>query len=151
MKKQILDAEKRAQIITVLSVGGTLALAAKHVGCCRTTIYRTADSDPKFRNQLHEARTSTEIEFLETIKYHGGRQSKCWQAARWALQHMNPDRFARKAFTMPLAEVKDLISQVLAAIADEIRDPKTRAAVRRRIRNLVDSAIRKAKDRARDS
>src|SRR6266536_3340620 len=109
MKKQILDSDKRAQIITVLSVGGTYGLAAKHVGCSRQTIYATADRDPEFKKQLSEARASTEIEFLETIKYHAGRQTKSWQAAKWALQHMNPDRFARKAFTLPLADVKDLI------------------------------------------
>src|SRR5262245_35398632 len=132
MKKQILDDEKRARIITILSVGGTYALAAQHVGCSRQTIFRAANRDPEFRKRLDEAKSSTEIQFLETIKV-AGIENKCWQAAKWALQHMHPDRYARKAFTLPLADVKALISQVLDTIAKAISDSKTHAKVRRRV------------------
>jgi hypothetical protein len=146
--KPILDSEKRAKIVTVLTLGGTFALAAQHVGCSRVTIFRTAKRDPDFRKELDNAMASTEIQFLQTIQAAGKDN---WQAAKWALQHMHPDRYARKAFTMSLADVKDLISQLLDAIAEVIRDPATRAAVRRRIRKLTDSAIRQAKERARDT
>jgi hypothetical protein len=149
MKKPLLDDDKRSEIITVLALGGTFALAAHHVGCSRATIFRAAKLEPEFRKQLTEAMASTEIQFLKTIK-RAGSENKCWQAAKWALEHMHPDRYARKAFTMPLADVKDLVSQVLDAIAQEITDYKTRVAVRRRIRRLVDGAIRKAKERARE-
>jgi len=147
--KPSLDPEKRGKIIGVLTVGGTFALAAQHVGCSRATIFRAARLDPNFRKQLDAAMASTEIEFLETIKHHAGKQTMSWQAAKWALQHMNPDRFARKAFTIPLDDVKDLISQVLDAIASDITDYKTRVSVRRHVRALVDVTIRKAKERAR--
>jgi hypothetical protein len=144
--KKILDDKRRAAIIGVLSVGGTYALAAQRVGCCRRTIFRTANRDPKFRRQLNRAKSRTEYQFLKTIE-RAGKDN--WQAARWALQHVHPDRYNRRAFTMSLAEVKDLISQFLEAIAQEITDSKTRMAIRRRIKRLTDSAIAKAKERAR--
>lgn len=148
--KTTLDPEKRKKILNVLTVGGTFALAAQHVGCSRATIFRAARQDPDFRNQLNEAMATTELEFLETLKLHAGKDNHCWQAAKWGLQHMNPDRYARRAFTIPLPDVKDLISQVLDAVAQGITDTKTRTAVRRRVRGLVDVAVRKAKERARE-
>jgi hypothetical protein len=69
--------------------------------------------------------------------------------ARWALQHMHPDRYARRPLTMGINDVKDLIQQVMHAIAARIKDPPTRAAVRRAIRSLVGDAVRKCKEQQR--
>jgi len=144
--KEILDDKKKGEVCGILSVGGTFAMAAHHVGCSRMTIYRTANRDPEFKRRIYRAQTKSERIFLRTIK-RAATQTRYWTAARWALQHMYPDRYARRPFTMGLADVKDLISQVMNAIAAAIKDPPTRAAVRKAIRSLVDDAVRKSKER----
>lgn len=144
--KPILDATKRAQICAILTVGGTKRAAAQYVGCSPRTIHNTASRDPEFKRQLEQTQISPEITFLKTL--HTAGQEK-WQAAKWALQHMYPDRYARKAATMALVDVKDLISQLLAAIVKVIPDSATRAAVRRKVRQITRAAVRKARTQQR--
>ncbi len=144
--KPILDATKRAQICAILTVGGTKRLAAKFVGCSTQTIYNTAQRDSEFKRQLDQTQVSPEITFLKTL--HSAAQEK-WQAAKWALQHMYPYRYARKAAAMSVEDVKDLISQLLAAIVKVIPDSKIRAAVRRQVRLITRAAIRKASNNHR--
>ncbi|HEY2760133.1 MAG TPA: hypothetical protein VGI75_05305 [Pirellulales bacterium] len=141
--KPILDATKRAKICGILSVGGTYRMAAKFVGCSRQTIRNTAKRDPEFQRQLDQTQVSPEITFLKTL--HTAAQDK-WLAAKWALQHMYPDRYARKAATMAVYDVKDLISQLVTAITKVIPDSKTRALVRRKVRQITGAAIRKTRD-----
>jgi hypothetical protein len=146
--KPILDERKRGVVCGILAVGGSFQLAAQRVGCSRQTIRNTANRDPVFRKQLHEAQTNPEILFLNTIR-EAGQQAKFWPAAKWALQHMNPDRYTRKARTMSLSEVRELISQMVGAIAKAIPDAHVRAEVRRRIYKLTGQRLRKVKESRR--
>ncbi len=118
-------------------------MAAKHVGCCCKTIHNTANRDPKFRRQLDQTQVSPELTFLKTV--HAAGQEK-WQAARWALQHMYPDRYARKARTIPVADVKLILSQLIATVRNAIADRKIRAAVLKRLRAVAAVEIRKAQN-----
>ena len=140
--KPVLDQTKRAKICGILQVGGTYRMAAKFVGCSRHTIRNTANRDPEFQRQLDQTQVSPEITFLKTL--HDAAQDK-WQAAKWALQHMYPDRYGRRAATMAIDDVKDLISQLLAAITKVIPDSNIRAAVRRQVRQITGAAIRKTR------
>jgi len=147
--RPILDEDKRNEIIGVISVGGTYALAARKVGCSRQTIRRTAARDPEFRRRLNEARAAPEHKFLKTIEAAAG-EKKYWQAAKWALQHEYPDRYGRKPRTMTLADVKDLVTQLLEAVLQVIPDSTIRAAVRRRVYKVSGDSLRKAKEHTRD-
>jgi len=142
--KTILDDKKKGEICGILAVGGTFAMAAMRVGCSRMTIYRTAHRDPEFRKRMHRAQTRPEKTFLKTIT-RAAQETRYWGAARWALQHMYPDRYARRPLTMRLEDVKDLMSQILDALAEVITDPATRAAIRRRVRQLTKHAAAKCR------
>ncbi|HEY2881666.1 MAG TPA: hypothetical protein VGJ15_04520 [Pirellulales bacterium] len=146
MRKKVLDDSKRAAICGILSIGGTKKMAANYVGCSRHTIRNTAMRDPEFRRQLAQTKVSPEITYLKTL-YSAGQEK--WTAAKWALQHMYPDRYARKPMTMELGDVKDLISQLLAAIVKVIPNSKIRAAVRRNVRVMTRAAIRKTRNQCR--
>ncbi|MCG8583772.1 MAG: hypothetical protein MI757_03575 [Pirellulales bacterium] len=43
-RPSVLDDKKRSQIIGVVALGGSIATAARAVGCCPRTIYNTARS-----------------------------------------------------------------------------------------------------------
>jgi hypothetical protein len=142
--KPILDESKRQKICGVLVVGGTYQLAARAVGCSRHTIRNTAKRDPAFAEMLQKAKANPELFFLNTIRQ-AALEPKYWPAAKWALQHMYPDRYSRKAWTMSIAEVKELVTQLVGSIVEVIPDRHIRAEVRRRVYRLTGAAIRKTK------
>jgi hypothetical protein len=144
--KPVLDESKRQTICSILAVGGTYGLAAHAVGCARQTIRNTANRDPAFAKKLQEAKANPEVFFLSTIRK-AAQDPKYWTAAKWALQHMYPDRYMRKAWTMSIAEVKDLVSQLVGSIVQVIPDRHMRAEVRRRVYRLTGAAIREAKNK----
>jgi hypothetical protein len=147
--KTILDDKKKGEICGILAVGGTYAMAAKRVGCSRMTIWRAANRDPEFRKRMYRAQTRPEKTFLNTIS-RAAKETRYWSAARWALQHMYPDRYARRPLTMRLSDVKNLISQILHGITEVVPDQATRAAIRRRLRQMTSEAVEKCKQDHRE-
>jgi transposase-like protein len=143
----ILDETKRREVCAILSVGGTRAMAARYVGCSQRTLRRAAQRDLRFRQQLRKTEISPEITFLKTM-LNAGSDVKHWQAAKWALQHIYPDRYARRPQTLTIEQTKDLISQVIKSIGKKVPDPKTRAAIHRQIAKITRRSTRK-KTRAR--
>jgi hypothetical protein len=145
--KKTLDDEKRAAIYGILAVGGTRRLAARYVGCSPATIHNTVLRDAEFRRRIRKAEVRAEYDFLSTIRAAAAKKdARYWQAAKWALQHMYPERYSRRARTMALEDVKDLISHLLAAILKVIPESSLRAAVRLQVRTVAGAAIRKAKE-----
>ena len=51
-RPEVLDAGKRDQIVSIVSVGGTVAMAAEAVGCCPRTIYYAAERDEEFKKRI---------------------------------------------------------------------------------------------------
>ncbi|HTQ40327.1 MAG TPA: hypothetical protein VMJ32_14980 [Pirellulales bacterium] len=134
-----LDEAKRKAICAILSVGGTRRMAARFVGCAERTIRNTAARDPAFRRALKQTDVSPEITFLKTL-FNAASDAKHWQAAKWALQHIYPERYARRPQTFTIDQTKELLSQMIQSIDKAIPDEKTRAAIRRKIRILAGAA-----------
>lgn len=117
-----LDEAKRNEIITVLRLGGTIAVAAQFVGCCSRTIYNTADRDPEFGKRMQRARASHEITLLKRID-DAASDPKYWRAAAWQLEHMYPDRYQKRAansLPIPLFHefMHDLVGMFMKAIPE---------------------------------
>ncbi len=146
--KQILDDKRRSEIAAILAVGGTYAMAARYVGCDRGTIRNTTARDPQFAEQLAKAQSGAEFQFLHTIK-EAGKETRYWQAAKWALEHMYPDRYRRQPRTMALEAVKDLISQLMRAALHNVEDSSVRAQIRLNFRVITGETFRKLKERPR--
>jgi hypothetical protein len=144
--KNILDQPAQSAICGILAVGGTFELAARYVGCSRKTIYNTANRDPEFREKLKQSQSGNELVFLNTIK-EAGKQTKYWAAAKFALQHMYPERYARKPGTMHVKDVQDLVGQIVRAVVAVVPDVALRNAIRLKIRNLVGPYFHKAKEK----
>ncbi len=115
-RKPLLDDAKQREICAILSVGGTRSVAAKYVGCCVDTIRRTALRDKVFAERIQKAEPSTEITFLKSIQT-AAKESRNWRAAAWALEHLFPERYARRA-NSPLT--REQITEILTQFAEEL-------------------------------
>ena len=115
-RKRRLDEAKQNEICAILSVGGTRAIAAKYVGCCPSTIRRAAQRDRAFAERLQKAEQASEITFLKHIQT-AAKESRNWRAAAWALEHLFPERYARRA-NRPMT--REQVTEILTNFAEEL-------------------------------
>ena len=132
-RKRILDGYRRCEILAILTAGGTRDTAAKYVGCSVPTIQNTADRDPKFAEKLRKAEQGTEIAYLENIRK-AARNERYWRAAAWALERINPSRYARRSpDAITIEEIKDLLGQLAEIITEEVPVAKYRKGILKRL------------------
>ena len=115
-RKHLLDEAKQKEICAILSVGGTRTIAAKYVGCSVSTIRRAEQRDPAFAERLQKAGQASEITFLTQIQT-AAKESRNWRAAAWALEHLFPDRYARRP-NRPMT--REQVTEILTNFAEEL-------------------------------
>jgi hypothetical protein len=89
----LLDTTKRNEVLAILSLGCSQAVAADYVGCTASTIYRTACRDPEFARRLRHARNQAEVSLLKNIHNAAAADPKFWRAGAWALERSKPGRY----------------------------------------------------------
>ena len=125
-----LDEDKRTTIVTVLTLGGTIALAARTVGCCPRTIYNTATRDPEFGKRMQRARANHELKLLKRID-DAASDPKYWRAAAWQLERMYPDRYQpRAAHSFPVPVIDQMMQELVGIVKKYLpsRDARDRLA-----------------------
>lgn len=132
-RKRILDGYKRREILAILAVGGSREMAAGYVGCSPTTIQNTADRDGKFAEQLRRKEKQWEIGYLDSIRT-AARNERYWRAAAWALERINPGRYARRSpDAITIDQVKELLKQFAEVIVEEVPVDRYRKAIIKRL------------------
>lgn len=132
-----LDEMKRREVCAILAVGCTRRVAAAYVGCSYSTLWRAAVRDPSFAEQLHRARAQHEIAFLHSIQS-AAKKEQHWRAAAWALEHMYPERYARRRGRgLTSAQVRELLNRFAQFVADEVTDEAAQQRIVRRLRRFV--------------
>ena len=117
-----LDDTKRGQILGVLSVGGCMATAAAAVGCCVRTIYNTAERDPKFKQDMLNARAMDEVKMLKCID-NAAEQPKYWRAAVWKLERLHPERYRpQPAGMFSMADMHKFTADLIKILCDTVPD-----------------------------
>lgn len=133
----VLDAVKRREICAILTAGGSRALAARYVGCARSTIGATAVRDLEFHRQLQRASVQHEIMNLRNIQS-AAKNEKYWRAAAWTLERCYPDRYGQRSATTVTAEnVSQLLGKVAELLVEEIPDRNTRRRILERLDRLT--------------
>ena len=134
-RRRILDGYKRREILAILAVGGSREIAAKYVGCCTSTIQNTADRDPKFAQQLRRKEKQWEIGYLDNIRI-AARNERYWRAAAWALERLNPERYARRGpDVITINQLKTLLKEFTEIIVEEV-PAKYRKSILKRFRAI---------------
>jgi len=115
-----LDQAKKAQILAIVSLGGTRSMAARFVGCTVQTIRNEARRDPEFAAALAKAADTPELTYLQSIRK-AAQESRYWRAAAWALERTRPQRYGlRRPDTISFAQMRQFISELVAIVTDEV-------------------------------
>ena len=118
----VLDSAKRGHIVSVIALGGSVATAARTVGCSARTIYSTARRDEEFRNDIQRARAQRELTLLKLIQT-AAEQPQYWRAAAWLLERVFPDRYARKpARAIRITDHQASLDFVLNVVHAEVQE-----------------------------
>ena len=119
-RRPVLDEDKRREVCAILSMGGSRRLAARYVGCAHTTIRNTAERDPEFLAQLHQAEGQHELLYLRSIQS-AAKKEQYWRAAAWVLERRYPERYAkRRPGTVTAAQIIELLGQFAEVIVQEL-------------------------------
>ena len=119
-RRPVLDDEKRAQIVAILSVGCSQNMAAQYVGCASRTIQRTAERDPKFAEELREAKGNAELGLVKNIR-NAAKKEQYWRAAAWALERGFPEKYARRGpDVITVEQIGLLLTKFSEIIVEEV-------------------------------
>jgi hypothetical protein len=124
-RPRLLDDTRKAEIIGIISAGGSRTMAAEFVGCALTTIYAEARRDEEFDRQLRRAAVRPILWHLNNIQKQAERS---WRASAWLLERAYPQQFARRgAETM----TRDDFNQAANLLLDTAQRVLGRRAARR--------------------
>ncbi len=128
---------KRREICAILAVGCTRTAAARYVGCHPDTIRNTAKREPDFAAALVQAESQHEIRHLTHINA-AAKEGRYWRAAAWALERVNPDRYAgRRPHTITVQQISEVLSQFAGVMLEEVSDPELQKRVFARLSDLT--------------
>jgi hypothetical protein len=116
--RNILDADKRQTIVSLLANGSSRRVAARFIGCAPSTITYTAARCPEFAERLVRAEQTAEVGLLQRVQA-AAKLEKHWRAAAWLLERRNPEDFAARA---PRLLSGDQVAAVLEQIIEVLRD-----------------------------
>ncbi len=153
MRKRVLDESKQKEILAILAVGCSQSMAAKYVGCSPQTIRNEAERNPKFAEQMRQAKGNMELGLIRNIR-NAAKKEQYWRAAAWALERCFPERYARRG---PDVITADQLAEILSQFADRImqlmpdRDRKALVKDAQQIAQTFSHSLGKNKGAADDS
>ncbi|HVU87338.1 MAG TPA: hypothetical protein VHD36_08450 [Pirellulales bacterium] len=119
-----IDPVKQTEIVTIVSVGGSLRTAAKHVGSTLAAVRQEVEGNPEFAERLKRAESHFEVIHLSNIQQAG---KKSWNASAWLLERVFPERFGkRRPRTIAVEQLKEVLDELAKTITDEVSDPDRR-------------------------
>jgi hypothetical protein len=140
----VLNADKKREILAILSVGCRRRVAAAYVGCTVATIRNTARRDPDFARQLSHAENKAEVVYLTNIRK-AAEKEQYWRAAAWALERINPEDYVlRRPGTVTVDQLENLLAQVAKTILAPIADVQVREQILSRLEALIASLAQPA-------
>ena len=130
-RHRILDAKKKSEAATLVSIGLTLTECARYVGCSVMTLRREMARDDEFARDIESAEVRAQIEAIRGIR---GASSTHWRAAAWYLERTNPRRFGRPSLrNFRPDEIAAVFDAVISAVTDEVDDIRLRERICRRL------------------
>jgi hypothetical protein len=141
--KPVLDNDRKNDVILVLGLDGTIKMAANYVGCSQRALYCNAKRDPEFKKTILRAKSDIDLGCLKTVKK-VAHDDQNWRAANQLLKYLDPDQYSRKPDTIPVKHAQLLMTELAAAIGDEIDDDAKRERIHRRF-GIIAGNIRDGK------
>ncbi len=146
-RPRALNETKRREICALVSAGAGIKRAAQYVGCSYSTICREASRDENFREQLRQAKATTQLAPLQAMRQ---AVQTNWRAAAWMLERSDPDQFGRQhRNTLGAKELRALARDLMAIFDDVVENPILREQVTHRVDATINYAMRHAWDKRR--
>jgi hypothetical protein len=123
-----LDDRAKETVLTVVTLGGTLKMAAEMVGCSERAVYQVAQQDADFKKAIRSRRNSAELNCLRTMN-DAAENPKNWAAAFCLLKSLRPERYARPANTIPIKEAKVLMKELANGICSAVTSDQSREEI----------------------
>lgn len=133
-----LDGKKRLKICALLSVGFSQNMAARYVSCAPNTIRNEAERDPKFAEELQQAKCNVELSLINNVR-NAAKKEQYWRAAAWMLERGFPEKYAQRDPDVITAEQ---LAQILSQLAEQIVESVPVAAYRKNIVKVFESVAR---------
>lgn len=132
----VLDEKKQLQIVAILSVGCSQAVAAQFVGCAPSTIQNTAERNSKFAKELSKAKSNAELALVKNIR-NAANKEQYWRAAAWALERGFPEKYARRGpDVITVEQIGILLTRFAEIIIEEVPEG-SRAIILKRLNTLA--------------
>jgi len=133
MKKRILSAAERSEILALLSAGYSRTTAVKYIRSTPDTLRRAIAEDADFAEQVARAEEGSEVFYLSCIR-RAALKEQYWRAAAWVLERRLPERYGNKKPETPTAEqLQQFLENCIQIIAEELPDGEKRTQILNRL------------------
>ena len=135
---RILTEEQRREVCGVLGLGCSRATAAKRVGCLEEELYEESSRNPVFATEMRLAESAYELRHMKNV-YEAAVDPKNWRVSVWALEHVLPERYARRdPGRVNENQMRRIVGKVVDILVEEVSDEVIRNNIHRRIESLLD-------------
>ncbi len=115
-----LDSDKRRRIVALLDIGCSRRAAARCVGCAPSTIARTAQQIPEFRDEVARAESNLEVDLLKSVR-NAAKNERYWHAAAWLLERkFAPDYIPNPPQLFTIEQIGQLFTAILESLREQI-------------------------------
>ena len=116
----IFDDFKQQQLVSLVTAGCSIALAARYLGLNRRTITYALKHNPDLKLRVDQARVACELVPLGQIRT-AGRET--WRAGAWYLERVRPRRYrGGKSKRLGVEQAVRLINRLIDSITAEVED-----------------------------
>ncbi len=145
-RPRALDDGKRREVCAFLAAGASLKQAAEYVGCSVDTIRREQKRSEAFDERVRRANAAAQLAPLQAMKQ---AVQTHWRAAAWMLERSDPEHFGQQKQQFGSKELSALRRDLINVFEEEIEFPAIRRRVVRRVKAVIDYAMRHAWDKLR--
>ena len=134
----VLDAVKRADILTILSVGCSRRAAARYVSAARRApLAQPRSAIPNSPGSLPRVEQTSQIGLIKNIR-DAAKKPQYWRAAAWALERLNPEDFAlRGPDVVTVEQMHAIIRQLAQVLVEHVPIARHRKQVLRAIERMM--------------
>ena len=130
--------EQRGEVCAVLGLGCGRATAAKRIGREEVELYEEASRNPEFAAEMRQAESAYELRHMKNV-YEAASDPKNWRVSVWALEHVLPERYARRdPGRINASQAVKIVGMVADILVEEVTDEAIRESIQRRIGSLLD-------------
>lgn len=134
MCKRKIDAAAKREVEAIISMGSSLAIAAKYIGVNRSTLWREMKRDADFASAIEQAQARNQVTVLQKINEATDKQ---WRAGAWLLERLNPEDFRmKKEVGIDAEKLSKFLNDFTEMVFEEIEDPRKREKIIKRLEEI---------------